>query len=84
MGQYDSIMQGLREATEYAQGTGKLDSRTITTQFAEAISKPNKETIEAMEEAERIAHDPMTKAYTDVEEMMRDILDEDGEQEVLP
>lgn len=36
--------------------------------------KPNKETIEAMEEAERIVRDPTVKGYTDVDEMFRDIL----------
>lgn len=36
--------------------------------------KPNKETIEAMKESERIAHDPTVKGYTDVDEMFRDIL----------
>lgn len=36
--------------------------------------KPNAETIEAMQEAERISHDPNVKGYTDVAEMMKDIL----------
>lgn len=36
-----------------------------------------KETLEALEEAERISKDPNAKSYTDVKEMFREIL-EDG------
>jgi len=34
---------------------------------------PNKETLEAIREAERIAHDPTVKAYTDLDELFRDL-----------
>ena len=37
----------------------------------------NKETLEAMEEAERIAKDPNVKSYTNVEEMFREILEDE-------
>lgn len=37
---------------------------------------PNKETEQAMLEADRIAHDPSVKAYDDVDEMFWEILDE--------
>lgn len=37
---------------------------------------PNKETEQAMLEADRIAHDSSVKAYDDVDEMFREILDE--------
>ena len=37
---------------------------------------PNKETEQAMLEADRIAHDSSVKAYNDVDEMFREILDE--------
>lgn len=36
--------------------------------------EPNEETIEAMREADRISRDPNVKSYTDVDEMMREIL----------
>ena len=35
---------------------------------------PNAETLEAMEETERICRDPSVKGYTDVDEMIREIL----------
>ena len=35
------------------------------------LEQPNKETIAAMLEAERIAHDPAVKRYSDVEEALR-------------
>ena len=35
---------------------------------------PNPETITAMEEADRISMDPTVKGYTDVDEMMRELL----------
>ncbi len=37
---------------------------------------PNKETEQSMLEADRIAHDPNVKAYDDIDEMFREILDE--------
>ncbi|MCI8645536.1 MAG: hypothetical protein HFE76_01800 [Firmicutes bacterium] len=36
-------------------------------------SQPNRETIAAMLEAERIAHDPNVKHYSDVEEALREL-----------
>lgn len=38
--------------------------------------QPNKETIEAMEEADRILDDPNTKKYTSVEELFKDLENE--------
>lgn len=35
--------------------------------------RPNKETIAAMLEAERIAHDPNVKKYDDLDELFRDL-----------
>lgn len=37
------------------------------------LDQPNKETIAAMLEAERIAQDPSIKRYSDVEEALRDL-----------
>lgn len=41
--------------------------------FEVRLDRPNKETIAAMLEAERIAHDPRVKHYTDVEEALREL-----------
>jgi len=41
--------------------------------FDISLSQPNKETISAMLEAERIAHDPNVKRYSDVEEALREL-----------
>lgn len=41
--------------------------------FEVKVEQPNKETIEAMLEAERIAHDPKVKHYSDVEEALREL-----------
>lgn len=41
--------------------------------FEVALNQPNKETIAAMLEAERIAHDPNVKHYSDVEEALREL-----------
>ena len=41
--------------------------------FTISLNQPNKETIAAMLEAERIARDPNVKHYTDVEEALRDL-----------
>ncbi len=42
--------------------------------FGNAADIPNEETLEAMREADRIAHDPNVKGYTDIDELMRDLL----------
>lgn len=42
-----------------------------TTNFSVRIEQPNKETIAAMLEAERIARDPSVKHYSDVEEALQ-------------
>lgn len=39
--------------------------------FEVRLEQPNAETIAAMQEAERIARDPETERYTDVEEALR-------------
>jgi len=41
--------------------------------FDVRLDKPNKETIDAMLEAERIAHDPNIKKYSDVEEALAEL-----------
>lgn len=41
--------------------------------FEVRLDQPNKETIAAMLEAERIAHDPEVKHYSDVEEALREL-----------
>lgn len=41
--------------------------------FDVRLDKPNQETIAAMMEAERIAHDPNVKKYSDVEEALSEL-----------
>lgn len=41
--------------------------------FDVKLDQPNRETIAAMLEAERIAHDPSVKHYSDVEEALREL-----------
>lgn len=41
--------------------------------FEAKVDKPNKETIAAMLEAERIAKDPTVKHYSDVEEALQEL-----------
>ena len=41
--------------------------------FEVRLEQPNKETIAAMLKAERIAHDPNVKHYSDVEEALREL-----------
>ncbi len=41
--------------------------------FDVKLAQPNKETIAAMLEAERIAHDPNIKRYSDVEEALKEL-----------
>ena len=41
--------------------------------FEVRLEQPNKETITAMLEAERIAQDPNTKHYSDVEEALQEL-----------
>ena len=41
--------------------------------FDISLDRPNKETIAAMLEAERIAKDPSVKHYSDVEEALREL-----------
>lgn len=41
--------------------------------FDVRLSKPNKETVAAMMEAEGIAHDPSVKKYADVEEALAEL-----------
>jgi len=42
--------------------------------FDIALEIPNAETIAAMEEAERISRNPSVKGYTDVDQMMKELL----------
>lgn len=41
--------------------------------FDVRLEQPNRETIAAMLEAERIVHDPNVKRYSDVEEALREL-----------
>ncbi len=41
--------------------------------FDVKLEQPNRETIAAMLEAERIAHDPNVRRYSDVEEALREL-----------
>ena len=41
--------------------------------FDVRLDQPNKETIAAMSEAERIAKDPSVKSYTDLDELFADL-----------
>jgi hypothetical protein len=45
----------------------------ILKRFAMTSDTPNQETIEAMLEADEIAHDPNVKGYTSIEELMEDL-----------
>lgn len=44
--------------------------------FEVSLYTPNAETVAAMREAERIAHDPTAKRYSSVKELMADLDDE--------
>lgn len=44
--------------------------------FEISLYTPNAETIAAMREAERIAHDPTAKRFASVKELMKDLNDE--------
>ncbi len=41
--------------------------------FDISLNQPNKETVAAMLEAERIAHDPSVKGYTDLDALFADL-----------
>ncbi len=41
--------------------------------FDVKLSQPNAETVQAMLEAERIAHDPQVKGYSDLDQLFRDL-----------
>lgn len=41
--------------------------------FEISLDKPNRETVAAMMEAERIAKDPFVKGYTDLDELFADL-----------
>ena len=46
------------------------------TLFEVRLEQPNKETVAAMLEAERIAKDPSVKGYNDLDELFADLKDE--------
>ena len=46
--------------------------------FEVRLEQPNKETIAAMLEAERIAKDPSVKAYNDLDELFADLKNEEN------
>ena len=41
--------------------------------FAISLNQPNRETLAALTEAEKIAKDPNAKGYTDLDELFRDL-----------
>lgn len=41
--------------------------------FEISLDRPNKETVAAMQEAEKMARDPSVKGYTDLEELFGDL-----------
>ncbi len=45
--------------------------------FDVALDVPNAETVAAMEEAEQISRDPSIKSYDDVEQIMKELIDDD-------
>lgn len=47
--------------------------RTGGLPFEVRLERPNKETVAAMLEAERIAHDPSVKHYSDLDEMFAEL-----------
>ena len=52
---------------------GSLSIREGGIPFEISINQPNKETIAAMLEAERIAKDPSVKGYNDLDELFADL-----------
>ena len=56
------------------KGSARVARHRATPQKAFIKSQFNAETLEAFEEAEQISRDPNAKSYTDVDEMMREIL----------
>ena len=64
-------------AAEQTGGTFSLTSRQALREggipFEISLNQPNKETIAAMLEAERIAKDPSVKGYTDLDELFADL-----------
>ena len=53
----------------------RIDDDACDMEEEEVVFAP--ETLEAIEEAERIAHDPTVKGYTDIDELMKDLLADD-------
>ena len=51
-----------------------INNRTASIDIV--INKPNKKTVAAMIEAERIANDSRVKGYSDVEELLADLKSE--------
>lgn len=60
-------------SAEFEQDRQLHDAREALASFKASPKQPNKETIAAMLEAERIAHDPGVKHYSDVEEALREL-----------
>jgi DNA-damage-inducible protein J len=44
--------------------------------FENPLGKPNRETVAAMREAEKISNDPSVKGYNDLDELFKDLKDE--------
>ena len=53
----------------------RIDDDSCDMEEEEVVFTP--ETLEAIEEAERIARDPTVKGYTDIDELMKDLLADD-------
>jgi len=73
--QFDSLCNelGLNMTTAF-----NVFARAVVRQqgipFEVSIDIPNAETIKAIEETNRISHDPNIKSYTNVDEMMKELL----------
>ena len=59
--------------TESKAISGSMEDREGRIPFDISLNQPNKETMAAMLEAERIAHDPSVKHYSDVEEALQEL-----------
>lgn len=59
--------------TESKAISGSMEDREGRIPFDISLNQPNKETIAAMLEAERIAKDPSVKGYTNLDELFADL-----------
>lgn len=73
--QFDSICNelGLNMSTAFTI-FAKATIRQQRIPFEIPLDTPNAETIDAIEESERISRDPNIKGYTDIDKMMEELL----------